>query len=218
LRINSVFRILLGHQRRITYDVQMADDWAQQSILDRMVMAVERVRDRLRRATAALEAAGVPYAVVGGNAVAAWVATIDPAAVRNTQDVDILFRRADLDAAEQALAGAGFIRRHAAGIDMFIDGQGGRFRDAVRIVIANEKIRPEYAAPAPDVAQAIKPQDFRVIELEELVRMKLTSYRDKDKTHLRDMLDVGLIDSTWVARLPAELANRLQLLIDSPEG
>jgi hypothetical protein len=80
----------------------MAQPWSEQSILDRMVTAVERVRDRLRRATAALEAAGVPYAVAGGNAVAAWVATIDPAAVRNTQDVDILLRRADLDAGRRA--------------------------------------------------------------------------------------------------------------------
>ena len=62
----------------------MAQPWSEQSILDRMVTAVERVRDRLRRATAALEAAGVPYAVAGGNAVAAWVATIEPAAVHLT--------------------------------------------------------------------------------------------------------------------------------------
>jgi len=66
------------------------------SILDRMVLAVERVRNRLKRAAKALESSGVPYAVVGGNAVAAWVAKIDTAAVRNTQDVDILLRREDL--------------------------------------------------------------------------------------------------------------------------
>jgi len=35
--------------------------------------------------------------------------------------------------------------------------------------------------------------------------------------HLRDMLDVGLIGATWTARLPADLAARLQLLIDTPE-
>ena len=54
-------------------------------VLERMVRAVEKVKDRLLRATAALEKAGVPYAVVGGNAVAAWVARVDEAAVRNTQ-------------------------------------------------------------------------------------------------------------------------------------
>ena len=78
------------------------------TLLDRMVLAVERVRDRLKRASGALEAAGIPYAVAGGNAVAAWVATVDAAAVRNTQDVDILLRRADLEAIpESAQKGAG---------------------------------------------------------------------------------------------------------------
>ncbi|HEY3244992.1 MAG TPA: hypothetical protein VGM03_16750 [Phycisphaerae bacterium] len=60
---------------------------------------MEKVRERLTRAVRALEAAGVPYAVVGGNAVAAWVARVDEAAVRNTQDVDLLLRRTDLPAA-----------------------------------------------------------------------------------------------------------------------
>src|SRR4051812_48134793 len=45
--------------------------------LDRMVRAVERVRERLVRATAALEKAGIPYAVAGGNAVAVWVTRVD---------------------------------------------------------------------------------------------------------------------------------------------
>jgi hypothetical protein len=183
-----------------------------------MVTAVERVRDRLKRATAALEAAGVPYAVAGGNAVAAWVATVDPGAVRNTQDVDILLRREDLGAAAKALSAAGFVRRHVAGIEMFLDGPDARARDAVHVVIANEKVRPEYAAPAPDVTESAKPDDFRVLSLETLVRMKLTSYRRKDQVHLLDFIEVGLIDATWPARFPPELASRLQSLIDTPEG
>jgi hypothetical protein len=47
--------------------------------------------------------------------------------------------------------------------------------------------------------------------------MKLTSFRDKGKTHLRDMLEVGPIDRSWPSRFPVELAERLQLLIDTPE-
>ena len=42
-------------------------------VLERLVGAVQDVRDRLLRATAALDAASVPYAVIGGNAVAVWV-------------------------------------------------------------------------------------------------------------------------------------------------
>jgi hypothetical protein len=183
-----------------------------------MVWAVERVRDRLQRATQALEAAGVLYAVAGGNAVAVWVAMIDPAAVRNTQDVDILLRRADLDAATLALEKIGFIRRHVKGIEMFLDGPDAKARDAVHIVMAGEKVRPESLTPAPDVTEADKPNRFRVVKLESLVKMKLTAFRDKDRTHLRDMLDVGLIDATWLQRFEPELAARLQQLIDTPEG
>ena len=187
------------------------------TLLDRMVLAVERVRDRLVRASTALEAAGVPYAVAGGNAVAAWVATVDAAAVRNTQDVDILLRRADLDAAAAALERAGFVRRHSGGIEMFLDGPDAKARDAVRVVIAGEKVRPQYAAPAPDVGESEKPAGFRVLALEALVRMKLTSFRDKDRTHLRDLLEIGLIDATWPTRFAPPLAARLQQLLDTPE-
>ena len=183
-----------------------------------MVRAVERVRERLLRATAALEAAGVPYAVVGGNAVAAWVARVDPSAVRNTQDVDVLLRRADLDAAAGALSQAGFVRRHVAGIEAFLDGPDARVRDAVHVVIAGEKVRPEYFAPTPDVAEAEKPDQFYVLSLEALVRMKLTSFRLKDQVHLQDLIGVGLIDASWVGRLPPELGDRLRQVIESPEA
>jgi len=50
------------------------------------------------------------------------------------------------------------------------------------------------------------------------VRMKLTSYRDKDRTHLRDLISVGLVDASWPRRFPQELADRLQQLLDNPEG
>ena len=187
------------------------------TLLDRMVLGVERVRDRLLRASAALEAAGVPYAVAGGNAVAAWVATVDAAAVRNTQDVDILLRRSDLEAAAGALERAGFIRRHVAGLEIFLDGPDAKARDAVHVVMAGEKVRPEYSATAPDVAESEKPGGFRVVTLEALVRMKLTSFRRKDQVHLLDMLEIGLIDGGWTGRLGPQLGARLQQLIDTPE-
>lgn len=189
-------------------------------VWDRMVAAVEAVRNRLHRATAALEAAGLDYAVVGGNAVAAWVARIDPAAVRNTQDVDILLRRADLPAAKVAMEAAGFIYRHAASIDMFLDGPGSKARDAVHVLFANEKVRAEYAEPTADVSEFESSEDgqYRHLSLEALVRMKLTSYRDKDRVHLRDLADVGLIDETWPAKYSPVLAERLQQVLDTPDG
>jgi len=182
------------------------------------VTAVEKVRDRLRRAAAALEQAQIPYAVVGGNAVAAWVSEVDESAVRNTRDVDILIRRDDLERAKEAFAKAGFIYRHVKSIDMFLDGPGTRARDAVHILFAGEKVRPDDPVPAPDVTETKATPTARVLILDALVRMKLTAFRDKDRTHLRDMIDVGLLDSSWPVRLPTELGARLQTLLDNPEG
>jgi Uncharacterised nucleotidyltransferase len=185
---------------------------------DRMIRAVEKVRERLRRAVAALEAAGVPYAVADGNAVAAWVSRVDDAAVRNTQDIDILLRRSDLPAATEALNKAGFIYRHAKGLDMFLDGPTAKARDAVHIVFAAEKVKSESLMASPDINESEATEAFRLVTLEALVRMKLTAFSDKDRTHLRDLIDVGLLDSGWVNRLPSEFAGRLQTLLDTPEG
>jgi hypothetical protein len=182
-----------------------------------MVFAVEQVRQRLLRATSALEESGVCYAVAGGNAVAAWVASVDPAAVRNTQDVDILLRRSDLPLASSAMEGAGFVYCQVSGIDMFMDGPSAGLRDAVHVIPAAEKIRPEYSIAAPDVTESTKTSQFRLLDLEALVRMKLTSYRRKDQVHLLDLFGVGLIDASWPARLPDELGMKLQQLLDTSE-
>ena len=184
--------------------------------LDRMVSAVEKVRQRLLRATKALREAGVLYAVAGGNAVAVWVARVEEEAVRNTRDVDILLRRADLPAAIAAMEAAGFVYRHVGGIDLFLDGPDAKARDAVHLVFAGERVRPDEILPNPDVTDSEEADDFRVLSLAALVQIKLTAFRDKDRTHLRDMLDVGLIDQSWTTRYPPELAARLQSLIDTP--
>ena len=163
---------------------------------ERMSNAVENVRRRLLRAAHALQSAGVPYAVAGGNAIAAWVSRVDEAAVRNTQDVNIVLRRTDLGLAQAALERAGFVYRHAANIDMFLDGPEAKARDAVHIVFASEKVRADYAAPVPDVSESEETETFRLLSLDALVRMKLTSFRDKDRVHLRDLMDVGLVDAS----------------------
>lgn len=186
--------------------------------LERMVRAVEKVRDRLLRAARALEEARIPYAVVGGNAVAAWVARVDESAARNTQDVDLLLDRANLDAAKAALAGAGFVYRYIGGVDLFLDGPNARAREAVHVVFAGEKVHPDYMLPAPATMEAEDSPDFRLLRLEPLVRMKLTSFRRKDQVHLLDLVDVGLVDASWLDRFEPVLAARLQELLENPES
>lgn len=185
---------------------------------ERMIRAVEKVRDRLNRAAQALDGAGVPYAVIGGNAVAAWVSRVDELAVRNTQDVDILLRRDDLERAKTALSTAGFVYRHSAEIDFFLDGPEAKARDKVHVIYAGEKVRAEELFHAPDVVETESNGNYRVLKLEALVRMKLTSFRIKDRMHLRDLIDVGLLDASWLPQLPLELGARLQELLDNPEG
>ena len=185
--------------------------------INRMVRAVEAVKERLLRATKALELANVSYAVVGGHAIGLWVSRVDDAAVRNTRDVDLLVRREDLGKVIKAMEPAGFVYRHTGAMHLMLDGENGKARDAVHLIFANEKVRPDEPVANPDVGLSEKTGNFRVLSLEPLVQIKLTAYRDKDRMHLRDLLDVGLIDQSWVPRFPAELAARLQHLIDHPE-
>ena len=185
--------------------------------LDRMVRAVEKVRERLIRVASALDAAGIPYAVVGGNAVAAWVAQVDEGAVRNTRDVDILLCRADLDRAKKVLGKAGFVFRHVRGLDIFRDGPSASVTDSVHVLFAGETLPGNEQLPNPDMSESERGQEFQVLSLEALVRSKLNSWRLKDQVHLQDMLGVGLIDPSWVHRFPPHLGARLQHLIDNPE-
>ena len=186
--------------------------------LDRVVRAVELVRERLLRVTSALERAGISYAIAGGNAVALWVSRVDPGAVRNTADIDILVQRDDLERIKVALADVGFVYRHAASIDMFLDGPDGRARDGVHLIFAGELVRDGEALPNPDVTDSIAGGDFQVLKLEALVGIKLTAFRRKDQVHLEDLLELGLIDASWGSRFPQQLTDRLQHLMDTPNG
>ena len=180
-------------------------------------MAIEQIRIRLLKATAVLRSAGIPYAVIGGNAVAEWVGRVDSGAVRFTKDVDILLNRSDLSRAIVAMDAAGFVFNETMGVHMFLDGPDASPRDAVHLIFAEEKVREEYEHAAPAVDDAESAAEFQVLSLDSLVRMKLMSYRRKDQVHIQDMIGVGLIDGTWPARLPLLLAERLRLLIDNPE-
>jgi len=183
-----------------------------------MVRAVEAVEERLLRSCRALEAGGVPYAVIGGNAVAAWVAQIDEGAVRNTRDVDILIRREDLPKAIQAMQAVGFVYANVTGVDLFIDGPTGKPSQGVHLLFAGELVRDKDTVPTPTLDESADGPRFRLVALEALLRMKLTSYRDKDKTHIRDLIGVGLIDDTWPDRFPPELGDRLRAILADPEG
>lgn len=188
------------------------------ALWDRIERAVEKVKDRLRRVTRALNAAEIPYAVIGGNAVQHWVAQVDESVVRNTRDVDIILNESDLQRAIPVLEAEGFIYRRTAGVTMFLDGPEAKARDAVHVLFAGQKVRDEYPEPVPEIDQYDLMEDARTLPFERLVTMKLTSFRRKDQVHLLDMISIGLIDESWLDRLSPELRKRLQELLNDPDG
>jgi len=182
-----------------------------------MERAVEKVNDRLRKTVSILEQAKVPFAVIGGHAVRAWVAQVDEAALRTTQDVDILVRPHDLPATIAAMMAAGFHHRNTSGLDMFVEHPDGSARDAVHVVLVGniERIGDE---PNPDIMPLAKTSNFPTVELETLVRMKLNAFRRKDQVHLLDMILLGMIDESWCHRYPKQLRVRLEELLNDPNG
>jgi hypothetical protein len=184
---------------------------------ERVAMAIEKIRARLLKITAVLNDAGIPYAVIGGNAVAEWVGRVDEGAVRFTKDVDILLRRQDMPRVIDAAQKAGFHYAETMGVPILLDSPDALPSSAVHVIYADERVKADDLAAAPDVEDVDHGDIFCVLSLEKLVQMKLTSYRRKDQVHLLDMLGVGLIDANWPDRYPAPLAARLQDLIDNPE-
>jgi len=187
-----------------------------EELWNRMERAVEKVNERLRKTVKILEDAKVPYAVIGGHAVRAWVAQVDEAALRTTRDVDVLVRPADLPAMIEAMTSAGLFHRNTSGLDMFVEHPDASARDAVHVLLVGNV--EKGGEPNPDIEPAARANDFQTVALESLVRMKLNAFRDKDRVHLRDMISLGLIDTTWPEKYPPALGSRLQELLNDPDG
>jgi hypothetical protein len=182
------------------------------------VKGVERVQKLLRTVTRALDEAGVPYAVIGGNAVAAWVSTVDEDAVRATKDVDLLARRRDLGAMSAALAPLNLIPAEVLGVHMFVDRERPSPKLGVHVILADEPVdlQGRYRAPDPGASTDVG-AGFRVLALPELLTMKLQAFRRVDQVHVEDLLAIGLIDASIAQALPPDLLERLRHVRDTME-
>lgn len=172
---------------------------------------VEQLFDVLHRVAKALSDAGIPYRVVGGVAAFLHVHGRDPIRARMTRDIDLAVERGDLERIAAAARPHGFELRHAAGVDMLVDTTGGRPRSAAHLLFVRERVRPDYLEPVPDFSPPVlTPDGLLLAPVADLVRMKLTSFRLKDKVHIQDLDSVGLITPQIEATLSDTLRARLQ--------
>jgi hypothetical protein len=165
----------------------------------------------LQRITGPLAAANLPYEVVGGLAVLIHVEEADPTHSVLTRDVDIMIRRPDLDRVISVAEKQGFKFRHVAGLDMLLYGE--KAINAIHLVFAGEKVKPGQMLPNPLVSpvhKRIKGEDVCVMPVAELVQMKLSANRDKDRVHLRSLDAAGLITPEIEGALTEALRERLQ--------
>jgi hypothetical protein len=171
---------------------------------------VEQLLERMRRFHDAVSAEDIPYRIIGGLAAFIHVNEIAPIRARLTQDVDAGVSRSDLPRIIAAAERAGFGFRHVAGLDMLVDPQNPRARSAVHLIFTGEKVRPGDLEPIPasDPVQTV--EGIFICSVADLVRMKLTSFRLKDKVHIQDLDSVGLITPEIESSLPEPLQARLR--------
>ena len=160
-----------------------------------------------------LEQAGVPHELVGGLAVFLHVENADSTHSSLTRDIDIMIRRDDLPRVVAIAENYGFRFRHSAGMDMLLFGETNSARNAIHLLYAGEKVKATQLESHPrinPVRAGLHGQDFWVIPVLDLVRMKLSSYRDKDRVHVRGMDAAGLITKDVEHGLSEELLARLR--------
>ncbi len=169
----------------------------------------EQLFDRIQQLHSMLTAAGIPYRIVGGMAVFIHVFERDPLRARLTADVDAAIDRPQLDSVADAARKAGWIFRHAAGLHMLTDEAQPRTKSAVHLLFLNEKVRPDYLEPVPASPPHKTREGISVASVADLVRMKLTSFRLKDRVHIQDLDSVGLITPEIESQLPKLFWDRL---------
>jgi hypothetical protein len=167
----------------------------------------------LQELSVPLEQAGVPHELVGGLAVFLHVENADSTHSSLTRDIDVMILRDDLRRVVEIAEDHGFRFRHSAGIDMLLFGETNSARNAIHLLYAGEKVKAtqiEFHPYIHPVRAGLHGQDFWVIPVLDLVRMKLSSYRDKDRVHVRGMDAAGLISKDIELALSRELQTRLR--------
>ena len=184
-----------------TYEARLQDDYlALLKEASNFYMAHGDVFTTLQKLTSHLEEGKIPYALVGGLALAAH------GFVRMTQDVDLLMTREGLETFKQRFLGRGYV--------LAFSGAQKTFRDTetqvrIEILITGDypgdgKPKP-IAFPDPSIVFTER-GGMRVIPMETLIELKLASGMSAPH-RLRDLADVQDLIATL--KLPLKTAETL---------
>lgn len=177
-------------------------------LFQKMLDKERRLLERKLLVSSEFDKNGIPYTIIGGNAVNAYLVEAGSLGV-STRDLDILLRNNDLERAERVLADHGFRHRRTIMGDVFLDPKSKKVEDAVHVLLAGEKVKSSDPVPAPDVSESIRIDNISYPNINALLRMKLTANRNKDKAHIDLLIEHGLVNMDEIAKLPAPLGARL---------
>jgi hypothetical protein len=154
----------------------------------------------LQNLTERLDRAGIPYALIGGMALA------QHGFVRMTEDIDILLTPEDLEKFKAQLLGRGYVLAFSGANKTFRDTETG-----VRIEVITSGEYPGDGLPKPvafpDPATAAAAMgDFQVISLEKLIELKLASgmtaaHRRRDLADVQDLIRTLQLDQAFAEKL-----------------
>jgi hypothetical protein len=161
-----------------------------------------RLHSALHRLVKRLDAEGIPYALLGGLALAGH------GYPRLTEDIDLLMTSSGLERFRQRLVGRGYRPAFSGAKKTFRDTETG-----VRIEIVTTGEYPGDGLPKPvafpdpaDPGVTVEIEGVRVVALEKLIELKLASGMSAPH-RLRDLADVQ--DLITRLSLPLALADRL---------
>lgn len=162
-----------------------------------------KLRRALRRLVRRLDKEGIPYALLGGLALA------EHGYPRLTEDIDLLLRPDGLERFRDRLVGRGYRPAFSGATKTFRDTESGV---RIEIVTAGEYpgdgLPKAVAFPDPTMpGVSVEVAGIRVVALEQLIALKLASGMSAPH-RLRDLADVQ--DLIVRLNLPLALAERLE--------
>jgi hypothetical protein len=173
------------------------------SFIQSMEDTQQKIYNRLAKIAKVLGDLKVDYAVIGGNAMIAWMEAKGMES-RSTRDVDLMLRKKDFPRIRAALDKQGYEYIKSGSMSLFFDTKEGserKVKNCIHLVYSGEKIK-ENTLPKLEYAEF---KGMKVATIDNLVRMKVAAARLKDGEHLQDLINAGYTTKSKVMKLAEKM-------------